>query len=186
MTTKASQFGFVECADLISAQKYGDALKAYQRAVANFLDSKTTPKRSEIARQLFQIGAALEETLKKAYGEKWAAHVPQFAEENQRLACSFCGKDQNEVAKLVAGPTIYICNECVDLCNDIIAEEVEHESDAAKNSAAGKKQTNRERLCGVCMEPRDTDELIFLPHAAYMCAGCLEEIQLVRDKHGDK
>jgi hypothetical protein len=36
------------------------------------------------------------------------------------------------------------------------------------------------------MEPRETEELIFLPHAAYMCAGCLEEIQLVRDKHGEK
>ncbi|MGH7887849.1 MAG: hypothetical protein ACREPG_08290, partial [Candidatus Binatia bacterium] len=92
MTAKASRFGFVECADLISAQKYGDALKTYQQAVANFLDSKTTPKRSEIARQLFQIGAALEETLKKAYGERWHAHVPQFAEETADESCSFCGK----------------------------------------------------------------------------------------------
>jgi len=39
------------------------------------------------------------------------------------LVCSFCGKGQEEVKKLIAGPTVYICDECIDLCNDIIAEE---------------------------------------------------------------
>ncbi|MBI4373504.1 MAG: ATP-dependent Clp protease ATP-binding subunit ClpX [Deltaproteobacteria bacterium] len=39
------------------------------------------------------------------------------------LCCSFCGKSQKEVRKLIAGPTVYICDECIDLCNDIIAEE---------------------------------------------------------------
>jgi len=41
------------------------------------------------------------------------------------LVCSFCGKAQNEVRKLIAGPTVYICDECVELCNDIISEEYE-------------------------------------------------------------
>jgi ATP-dependent Clp protease ATP-binding subunit ClpX len=40
------------------------------------------------------------------------------------LFCSFCGKNQNEVRKLIAGPSVYICNECIDLCNDIILEEI--------------------------------------------------------------
>jgi ATP-dependent Clp protease ATP-binding subunit ClpX len=43
------------------------------------------------------------------------------------LVCSFCGKAQNEVRKLIAGPTVYICDECVELCNDIITEEYEIE-----------------------------------------------------------
>ncbi|MBW2262366.1 MAG: ATP-dependent Clp protease ATP-binding subunit ClpX [Deltaproteobacteria bacterium] len=43
------------------------------------------------------------------------------------LTCSFCGKSQSDVAKLIAGPGVYICNECVALCNDIIAEEIERE-----------------------------------------------------------
>ena len=43
------------------------------------------------------------------------------------LVCSFCGKSQDEVRKLIAGPTVYICDECIDLCNDIIAEECDHE-----------------------------------------------------------
>lgn len=43
------------------------------------------------------------------------------------LHCSFCGKSQREVKKLIAGPNVYICDECIDLCNDIIAEEMEKE-----------------------------------------------------------
>mgnify|MGYP002348793063 CR=1 FL=1 len=41
------------------------------------------------------------------------------------LSCSFCGKSQREVRKLIAGPTVYICDECIKLCNDIVAEEAE-------------------------------------------------------------
>lgn len=43
------------------------------------------------------------------------------------LKCSFCGKSQREVKKLIAGPTVFICNECVELCNEIISEELERE-----------------------------------------------------------
>jgi ATP-dependent Clp protease ATP-binding subunit ClpX len=48
-------------------------------------------------------------------------------EGNGALKCSFCGKSQNDVRKLIAGPTVYICDECIELCNDIIAEEWEEE-----------------------------------------------------------
>ena len=44
------------------------------------------------------------------------------------LYCSFCGKSQHEVRKLIAGPSVFICDECVDLCNDIIREEIQEES----------------------------------------------------------
>jgi ATP-dependent Clp protease ATP-binding subunit ClpX len=47
---------------------------------------------------------------------------------NSHLFCSFCGKSQDEVKKLVAGPSVYICNECIELCNDIIEEEQEREA----------------------------------------------------------
>ncbi len=47
------------------------------------------------------------------------------------LQCSFCGKSQKEVKKLIAGPTVYICDECIGLCNDIIAEEVDREDSFA-------------------------------------------------------
>jgi hypothetical protein len=83
------------------------------------------------------------------------------------------------VRKVIAGPSVHICNECVNLCDEILVKENAKEATSAV-------QSTEERLCGICMEPRETEELIFLPHAAYMCAGCLEEIQLVRDKHGEK
>ncbi len=54
-------------------------------------------------------------------------------EENRTLHCSFCGKNQHEVRKLIAGPSVFICDECVELCNDIIREEIE-ESDSEGNA----------------------------------------------------
>ena len=50
---------------------------------------------------------------------------------SDKLSCSFCGKTQDDVKKLIAGPSVYICNECVDLCNDIIDEEIKSEEDAS-------------------------------------------------------
>jgi ATP-dependent Clp protease ATP-binding subunit ClpX len=43
---------------------------------------------------------------------------------NEQLLCSFCGKSQRQVKKLIAGPGVYICDECIDLCNEIIEEEL--------------------------------------------------------------
>lgn len=54
------------------------------------------------------------------------------------LVCSFCGKSQDEVRKLIAGPTVYICDECIDLCNDIIAEECDQEDALAASSTVPK------------------------------------------------
>ena len=50
------------------------------------------------------------------------------------LYCSFCGKSQHEVKKLIAGPSVFICDECIDLCNDIIRDEVAAESEQARPS----------------------------------------------------
>ncbi|MGH8052037.1 MAG: ATP-dependent Clp protease ATP-binding subunit ClpX [Arenimonas sp.] len=49
------------------------------------------------------------------------------------LYCSFCGKSQHEVRKLIAGPSVFICDECVELCNDIIREELEEKASAARS-----------------------------------------------------
>ena len=51
--------------------------------------------------------------------------------DNNKLSCTFCGKGQEDVRKLIAGPSVYICDECVDLCNDIIEEEVKAEDEQA-------------------------------------------------------
>ena len=57
-----------------------------------------------------------------------------------QLFCSFCGKNQEEVKKLIAGPSVYICDECIELCNDIIGEEEEREALARKKSTIPKPQ----------------------------------------------
>ncbi|MEC4669349.1 MAG: ATP-dependent Clp protease ATP-binding subunit ClpX [Nitrospirota bacterium] len=51
--------------------------------------------------------------------------MPKQDKTDRHLRCSFCGKSRDEVRKLIAGPTVYICDECVNLCNDIIAEDWE-------------------------------------------------------------
>ena len=62
------------------------------------------------------------------------------------LVCSFCNRSQEEVRKLIAGPSVYICDECIDLCNDIIAEEVDTESPAPSQSKLPKPKDIRSFL----------------------------------------
>ena len=54
-------------------------------------------------------------------------------EDGKLLYCSFCGKSQHEVRKLIAGPSVFICDECVELCNDIIREELEDSGETGQD-----------------------------------------------------
>ncbi len=62
------------------------------------------------------------------------------------LYCSFCGKSQHEVRKLIAGPSVFVCDECVELCNDIIREEVQEETGAAVRRKFPKPQEIKQIL----------------------------------------
>ena len=55
---------------------------------------------------------------------------------DSHLKCSFCGKSQEQVRKLIAGPGVYICDECVDLCNEILDEELFESGPSAAPAAA--------------------------------------------------
>ncbi len=57
--------------------------------------------------------------------------MAKFGEGGELLKCSFCGKSQKQVKKLIAGPGVYICDECIDLCNEIIEEELADSSDVS-------------------------------------------------------
>ena len=57
--------------------------------------------------------------------------MAKFGEGTDLVKCSFCGKSQKQVKKLIAGPSVYICDECIDLCNDIIAEEFSDGADVS-------------------------------------------------------
>ncbi len=67
-------------------------------------------------------------------------------DEDSNLSCSFCGKSQREVKKLIAGPTVYICDECIELCNDIIAEEFTEEEQPEQASHVPKPVEIKEAL----------------------------------------
>ena len=62
------------------------------------------------------------------------------------LRCSFCGKTQDEVKKIIAGPTVYICDECIELCNDIITEEYEREDYYASRALVPKPKEIKAHL----------------------------------------
>ena len=60
------------------------------------------------------------------------------------LKCSFCGKSQKQVKKLIAGPGVYICDECIDLCNEIIEEELSE----GQRASASRSSPSRVRPTG--------------------------------------
>ena len=67
----------------------------------------------------------------------------KFSEDKVQLKCSFCGKMQEQVKKLVAGPGVYICDECIDLCNEIIEEELGEEVTVGGKELPKPKEINR-------------------------------------------
>ncbi len=60
--------------------------------------------------------------------------MANFRRPEELLCCSFCGKSQNDVKKLIAGPGVYVCNECIDICNEIINDDEQSESAAARTT----------------------------------------------------
>lgn len=64
-------------------------------------------------------------------------------EDEKLLYCSFCGKSQHEVKKLIAGPSVYVCDECVTLCNDIIREELQEETGTERTDLPTPKEINQ-------------------------------------------
>ena len=180
MAVVGSKFSFNECADLISEQDYDAALASFKATITKLVEAKVSPKRSEVARQLLHVATAIEETLHN-HADTWVKKPGPKPTEASPAACSFCAKREAEVFKLIAGPAVSICDECVSLCNQVIAGEG---GDDLLDGADDTGGASEERLCGICMEPRETDELVFLPHAAYMCAGCLADLQAIRDKQG--
>ena len=60
--------------------------------------------------------------------------------DNSSIKCSFCGKYQDQVKKLIAGPDVYICDECVDLCNEILDEEFFDGKETTKETKEGNNE----------------------------------------------
>jgi len=82
------------------------------------------------------------------------------ADAKPKLSCSFCRKSQAEVRKLIAGPTVYICDECISLCNDIINEELDKDENTVPQDA----EVNRRTVCASAAH-RLARMLAFVPDA---------------------
>jgi len=105
---------------------------------------------------------------------------PRAEESGKTYTCSFCGKSQDEVRKLIAGPTVYICDECIDLCNDIIAEEVDHEAQL-EGPASPVSSPNAPTWCRVCQLPKPAEEVVAVPALGVVCHRCVDMIRAATD-----
>ena len=105
------------------------------------------------------------------------------------LRCSFCNKHQNDVRKLIAGPSVYICDECVALCNDVIAEEWdEHEKTHRKEEAGccaslpgsprrAEPGVSPPALCRLCGLPAPVKGVVAVPDRGFVCLVCIDAIR---------
>ena len=100
------------------------------------------------------------------------------------VQCSFCGKTQDQVRKIVAGPKVYICDECIDLCNDIIAEEPEQDVRRQEGQPVAEWGVSLagNPLCIVCRLPKGIAEVIFVPERGPICTVCVEAIRAITDE----
>lgn len=93
-----------------------------------------------------------------------------------KLICFFCRKNQDQVRKLIASSSVYICDECVDLCNDIIERECEHETPAGQASQQ-KTIFNVDASCSLCHLLKPSEELIAVPDRGFICTVCLDAVK---------
>ena len=68
--------------------------------------------------------------------------MAQFRRPEELLCCSFCGKSQNDVRKLIAGPGVYVCNECIDICNEIINDDEQNETTSSRTAIPKPQEIN--------------------------------------------
>ena len=83
-----------------------------------------------------------------------------MAKFDAHLKCSFCGKSQDQVRKLIAGPGVYICDECIDLCNEILDEELLDNQANTNNSPQVKKKLPTDNPCLLYTSPSPRDGLL--------------------------
>lgn len=87
-------------------------------------------------------------------------HTNDNDENGKLLYCSFCGKSQHEVRKLIAGPSVFICDECVDLCNDIIREEIQESTTEGAGERLPTPQEISETLDEYVIGQRDAKKVL--------------------------
>ena len=108
----------------------------------------------------------------------WKKKTPSDASSSESLRCSFCNKSQRDVRKLISGPNVLICDECVDICLDIIAEDKVMEAetqDSEVGSALVQGPAVSCSFCGQRTVPVD------IPKGTVMCLSCISKRGRGRD-----
>ena len=100
------------------------------------------------------------------FGEISSSDKASETVEDKLLYCSFCGKSQHEVVKLIAGPSVFICNDCVELCNGIIYEEDQQENSPKRHPVP--------TSCSFCNKSVDEVEEILTGPSVSICNECVE------------
>jgi|SRR5215470_11348637 len=98
---------------------------------------------------------------------------------NEILRCSFCGKSQGKVKKLIAGPMVYICNECIEICNEILADDREYEQRHGPPSGQGAPvlPAAEPRVpCSMCRTFVLMGEALPIPERGQLCPDCKNAI----------
>jgi hypothetical protein len=102
--------------------------------------------------------------------------------------CSFCSKTADKVRKLIAGPTVYICDECIELCNDILAEESDQkrQTQESQSDTTVPERTPRAPLipllaCILCRLPKEAEDMTYIPDRGLICGVCLDVIRAVTE-----
>ena len=100
------------------------------------------------------------------------------------LRCSFCNKSQRDVAKLISGPAVYICNECVEICDSILAEDkVLEPGEKAGPEAVPESEGALEVpvRCGLCQMSWPRDRCVAFPDRGWLCKNCFDTVRLHLD-----
>ena|SRR5216684_92108 len=95
------------------------------------------------------------------------------------LRCSFCNKAEPEVCKLIAGPTVFICDECVAVCNDILADStIRFESQAVEPPHESTSPVSGSTVaCALCGMTMFWEESVVVPERGALCPGCVGAVE---------
>ena len=130
-----TELGFLsDCLVAISNQEYRTALETAKAGLENMLGRETSINTQQLVSVFYMTIDCLESKLKEACGERWdkGVEIPELLEKEKEIRCSFCGKEQAEVTKIIAGPNVFICDECVGICNQVLESDSPHDLDGGR------------------------------------------------------